>query len=393
MNMAQIQFINLSAQQQRIRRNLEKRFLKVLDHGRYLSGPEIEELEHKLAAYVGVKYAIACGSGTDALLMALMTQEIGPGDAVFTTPFTFSATAEVICLLGATPVFVDIDDVTFNIDSAQLEIAIQAIISNDRTHPVFRGLKNEKKLIPKAIIPVDLFGQPADYDTILAIADKHNLFVIEDGAQAFGATYREKKACGLSDIGCTSFYPSKPLGCYGDGGMCFTDRDDIHDILCSLRIHGQGADKDNNIRVGINGRMDSFQAAVLLEKLLIFDEELILRDRIARNYHHMIDNQNGLRLPSVMDDRTSTWAQYSILASNENHRKMLLNQLDKNGIPTAIYYPIPLHMQDVFRGLGYVAGDFPVSEKCAERIFSIPMHPYLLENEQRHIADSIERAG
>jgi len=295
--------------------------------------------------------------------------------------------------LGATPVFVDIDDVTFNIDSAQLEIAIQAIISNDRTHPVFRGLKNEKKLIPKAIIPVDLFGQPADYDTILAIADKHNLFVIEDGAQAFGATYREKKACGLSDIGCTSFYPSKPLGCYGDGGMCFTDRDDIHDILRSLRSHGQGGDKYNNIRVGINGRMDSFQAAVLLEKLAIFNEELIERNRIANNYNILIDEKYGLQLPTVLGDRTSTWAQYSLLASSKNHRERLLTQLRDDGIPTAVYYPIPLHLQDAFRRLGYEAGDFPVSEKCAERIFSIPMHPYLFKNEQGIIADSINRAG
>jgi UDP-2-acetamido-2-deoxy-ribo-hexuluronate aminotransferase len=387
-----MQFIDLSAQQQRIRKKLEKRLLAVLDHGRYIFGPEIEELEQKLADYVGAKHAVACASGTDALMMALMTQEIGPGDAVFTSSFTFCATAEVICLLGATPVFVDIDDITYHIAPSELESAIKAVLNNDRSHPAFRNLHEDETLIPKAVIPVDLFGQPADYDAILPIASKYNLLVIEDAAQAYGATYRGKKAGGLGDIGCTSFFPAKPLGCYGDGGMCFTDRDDIIDILHSLRVHGQGTDNNNNVRIGINGRMDSFQAAVLLEKLTIFDEELILRDRIANNYSSMIDDNNRLRLPLVSGDRTSTWAQYSILASSENHRETVLNQLREDGIPTAIYYPIPLHLQDAFRGLGYVPGDFPVSEKCAERIFSIPMHPYLLDEEQSIIADSIDRA-
>ena len=388
-----MQFIDLSAQQQRIRPNIEKRLLAVLDHGRYIDGPEIQELEQKLADYVGVKHAVACASGTDALLMALMTQAIGPGDAVFTTPFTFCATAGVICLLGAAPVFVDIDETTFNIDPASLQLAIETINNNDRSHPAFRGLSEDETLEPKAVIAVDLFGQPADYAHILSIADKYHLCVVEDAAQAFGATYKGKKACGFGDIGCTSFYPAKPLGCYGDGGMCFTDRDDTLNILHSLRVHGQGTDKYNSVRIGINGRMDSFQAAVLLEKLTIFDEELILRDRIATNYSNLIDNHDGLRLPSVKGDRTSTWAHYSILASSGNHRKTLLNQLHENGIPTTIYYPVPLHLQDALRGLGYRTGDFPVSEKCTERIFSIPMHPYLSEDEQRIIADSIDTAG
>jgi UDP-2-acetamido-2-deoxy-ribo-hexuluronate aminotransferase len=387
-----MQFVDLKSQQKRIRANLEKRLLEVLDHGRYIFGPEIEELEQKLADYVGVKHATACASGTDALLMALMTQEIGPGDAVFTTPFTFCATAEVICLLGATPIFVDIDDITFNIAPSKLESAIKAVLTNDRSYPGLRSQHEDETLTPKAVIPVDLFGQPADYDAILSIAAKYNFFIIEDAAQSFGAAYKGKKACGLGDIGCTSFFPSKPLGCYGDGGMCFTDRDDIIDILHSIRIHGQGADKNNNVRLGINGRMDSFQAAVLLEKLKIFDEELILRDKIANNYINIIDDENGLQLPSVIGGRTSTWAQYSILASSKNHREICLNQLREDGIPTAVYYPIPLHLQGAFRGLDYVPGDFPVSEKCAERIFSIPMHPYLVGEEQRIITDSIDRA-
>ena len=336
-----MQFVDLAAQQKRIRANLEKRLLAVLDHGRYIYGPEIEELEQKLAEYVGVKHAVACASGTDALLMALMTQEIGPGDAVFTTPFTFCATAEVICLLGATPVFVDIDDVTFNIAPLKLELAIRAVLNNDRSHPAFRSLHEDETLVPKAVVPVDLFGQPADYDTILPIADQHGLFVIEDAAQAFGATYKGKKACGFGDIGCTSFYPAKPLGCYGDGGMCFTDKDDILNIINSLRVHGQGTDKNNNVRVGINGRMDSFQAAVLLEKLKIFDEELILRDRIATNYNNLIDSHDGLRLPSVKGDRTSTWAHYSILASSGNHRKSIVKSIARGWNPNGYLLPHP----------------------------------------------------
>lgn len=342
---------------------------------------------------MGVKHAVACASGTDALLMALMTQEIGPGDAVFTTPFTFFATAEVISIMGATPVFVYIDDLTYNIAPSKLESTINAVLNNDRAHPALRHLHEDDTLIPKAVIPVDLFGQPSDYEAILPIADQHGLFVVEDAAQAFGATYRGKKTAGFEDIGCTSFFPAKPLGCYGDGGMCFTDKDDIFDILHFLRVHGQGTDKYNNVRIGINGRMDSIQAAVLLEKLTIFDEELVLRDKIANNYSDMIDNRNGLWLPVVESDRMSAWAQYSIMASSENHRKTLLNQLHEDGIPTAIYYPIPLHLQDAFRDLDYKTGDFPVSEKCAERIFSIHMHPYLLEKGQRIISESIERAG
>lgn len=382
-----MQFIDLAAQQARIRPNIEKRLLAVLDHGRYVFGPEIEELEQKLADYAGVKYALTCASGTDALLMALMTQNVGPGDAVFTTPFTFFATAEVICLLGATPVFVDIDDATFNIVPELLDSAIKAVSNNDRSHPVFRNLRKDETLIPKAVMPVDLFGQPADYDTILPIADKYGLFVIEDAAQAFGATYKGKKTCSFGDIGCTSFFPAKPLGCYGDGGMCFTDRDDIFDKLVSLRVHGQGTDKYNNIRIGINGRMDSFQAAVLLEKLKIFDEEMVLRDEIAKNYTKLLKNITGLQLPALCNNCTSAWAQYSILASGENHRKILLQRLSEANIPSAIYYPIPLHLQDAFQGLSYAAGDFPVSETCAKKIFSIPMHPYLSKDDQGMIAN------
>jgi dTDP-4-amino-4,6-dideoxygalactose transaminase len=348
-------------------------------------GPEIRSLEEKLAHYAGVKHAVSCASGTDALLLALMAYEIGPGDAVFTTPFTFIATAEVISLLGATPVFVDIDPQTFNMDPSELEPAIRAL--SDRQTSVSAIPRSDIALVPKGIIAVDLFGLPADYESINRIAAQHGLFVVEDAAQSFGAEYNGKKAGGLADIGCTSFFPAKPLGCYGDGGMCFTDNENLYETIESLRIHGKGTHKYDNVRIGTNGRMDTLQAAVLLAKFEIFPEEIELRGQVARRYTRLLSRQSEVQVPAVPQEMESAWAQYSVLARDENHRTRLQAKLKEAGIPTAIYYPKPLHRQTAFKFLGYRNGDFPVSEDFSGRIFSLPMHPYLSADDQERIAE------
>jgi UDP-2-acetamido-2-deoxy-ribo-hexuluronate aminotransferase len=380
-------FIDLAAQRRLIAEKLNANIAKVLAHGQYINGPEVRELENALAVYVGVRHAVGCASGTDALLMALMALEIGPGDAVFTTPFTFIATAEVISLLGAMPVFVDIDPATFNIDPAKLALAIQAVKSNDPTLHPLPLTPNSSLLIPRCVIPVDLFGLPADYDEICAVAARHDLLVIEDAAQSFGGEYKGKKACAFGKIACTSFFPAKPLGCYGDGGMCFTDDDRLVELLRSIRIHGQGDNKYDNVRIGINGRLDTIQAAILLAKFEIFPEEIGLRQDVARRYTELLTPRSSrLTPPAVPGDSKSAWAQYSILARDGAERTFLMAKLKEAGIPTAIYYPKPLHRQTAFAGLGYREGDFPVSDDCARRIFSLPMHPYLAAGDQRRIA-------
>jgi len=371
-----MQFIDLAHQQKLIRSKIDTNIKMVLDHGQYIMGPEVKELENKLAAYVGARHAIGCASGTDALLMALMAFNVGPGDAIFTTPFTFIATAEVISLLGATPVYVDIDESTFNIDPSKLDKAISDLKKNDKT----------SALTAKGIIPVDLFGLPADYERIRAIADKYGLFVIEDAAQSFGAEYHGKKAGALGDIGCTSFFPAKPLGCYGDGGMCFTDDDNLAEILRSIRVHGKGGHKYDNIRVGINGRLDTVQAAILLAKFEIFPEEVELRNSVASNYKDLLVDIPFVKTPAIPSGLKSVWAQYSILAENEQRRTELQGKLKDSSVPTAIYYPKPLHLQTAFAGFSYKPGDFPISEDCAGRVFSLPMHPYLLKEDQEMIA-------
>lgn len=379
-----IQFIDLNAQQQRIRDAVLRNITRVLDHGQYIMGPEIRELEEKLAGYVGARYAVSCSSGTDALLMALMAYGAGPGDAIFTSPFTFVATAEVISLLGATPVFVDIEPDTFNIDPVKLEQAVDALEKKDpEIHPLPRGFEG---LRPKGIIPVDLFGQPADYDAINALAQKKGLFVIEDAAQSFGAEYRGKKACALADVAATSFFPAKPLGCYGDGGMVFTDDSALYEHLTSVRVHGKGSDKYDNIRIGINGRCDTLQAAILLAKLEIFPEEMDLRQEVAGRYTDALRSSGDIQTPQVKDGRLSAWAQYSLVSGKKED---ILDALKKAGIPTAIYYPKPLHLQGAYTYLGYKPGDCPVSEITAGKIFSLPMHPYLTKEEQQKITDVI----
>lgn len=370
-----MQFIDLKSQYEKIKEQINTGINGVLEHGRYVFGPEIEELEERLANYVGVKHAIACSSGTDALLMPLMAWGIGQGDAVFTTPFTFVASAEVISLVGATPVFVDINPKTYNIDPEKLEEAIIKV-------------KQEGKLNPKAIIPVDLFGLPAELHKLEAVAERHNLLLLEDAAQGFGGTLDGKKAGSFGNAGATSFFPAKPLGCYGDGGAIFTNDDKLKEKLVSIRVHGMSAtERYDNVRIGLNARMDSIQAAVLLAKLDIFDAELVKRNTVAASYTAKLSKK--VITPFVPGGYYSCWAQYSILVENSQHRDELRNKLQEQGIPTAVYYPIPLHLQTAYSYLGYSKGEMPISESISERIFSLPMHPYLTEEEIDKICELI----
>jgi dTDP-4-amino-4,6-dideoxygalactose transaminase len=385
-----MQFIDLAVQQKRIRDRIESNISAILGHGKYIMGPEVMMLENRLTNYVGVKDAVGCASGTDALLLALLANQIGPGDAVFTSPFTFIVTAEVISLLGATPVFVDIDPQTFNIDPVKLQNAIQAIEKNNASiHPLpatnsIPGSPTTA-LKPRGIMAVDLFGLPADYGRIDTIAGEHGLFVIEDAAQSFGAALNGKMACSFGSIGCTSFFPAKPLGCYGDGGMCFTDDERLAEIMESLRVHGKGHHKYDNIRIGVNGRLDTIQAGILLAKFDIFPEEIELRLQAAERYTAMLNPLANIETPAIPQGYKSAWAQYSVLAADEKQRTELQNRLKEADIPTAIYYPKPLHLQSAFSYLGYKEGDFPISEETSRRIFSLPMHPYLAEEDQQKI--------
>jgi len=383
-----IPFIDLKKQFSRIEDQVRANMDNVLEHGAYIMGPEISALEKNLAEYCGTKHALGCASGTDALTLALMALDIKPGDAVFTTPFTFFATAEAIAVLGATPVYVDTDPVTFNIDPEKLEKTIEAMKGANNG----MVLPKVKDLTPKGIISVDLFGQPADFDAIKAIADKHDLFIIEDAAQGFGGEYKGKRACSLGDITCTSFFPAKPLGCYGDGGMCFTDDDQLIERLRSHRVHGQGPDKYDNVRLGINGRIDTLQAAILNAKFEIFPEEVDLRDKVADTYAELLADVEGLTVPTVPEGYRSVWAQYCPLAKDSEHRDRIQAALKEKGVPSPIYYPIPLHLQTAFKDLGYKEGDCPVSEDAAKRIFAIPMHPYLEREQQEFIAEIIRNA-
>ncbi|MFC1701409.1 DegT/DnrJ/EryC1/StrS family aminotransferase [Pseudomonadota bacterium] len=372
-----MQFIDLMAQQERIRPQLDKAIKKVLDHGRYIMGPEVAELESMLAEFVGVRHAIGCSSGTDALLLPLMAYGVGPGDAVITTPFTFFACCEMIALTGATPVFVDIDPETFNIDPEKLEATIAKIMS-------------EGNLNLKGIMPVDLFGQPANYDRIMQIAEVHGLFVLEDAAQAFGATYKGRRAPSLGHVGATSFFPAKPLGCYGDGGAVFTDDDQLAETMRSLLVHGKGSDKYNNIRIGLNARIDTLQAAILIEKLKIFPEEIELRQQVAKRYTNAFSSDKGNMLkvtpPLVGDECTSVWAQYTVSCER---RDELQARLSRDGIPNMIYYQKPMHLLDAMQYLGYSEGDFPVAENACHTVLSLPMYPYLYEAEQQRIIKGI----
>lgn len=367
-------FIDLQTQYKLIESEINSGIKKILDSGTYIMGAEVAQLEKLLAQYSGVKHCLTCSSGTDALLIPLMAWGITSGDAVFSSPFTFIATSEVVRILGATPVFVDIEPDTFNISPGKLREKIFEV-------------KKEGKLNPKAIIPVDLFGLTADYNEIEKIAKEFGLLVLEDAAQSFGADYKGKKSCSFGDAAATSFYPAKPLGCYGDGGAVFTNNDELFDIMQSIRVHGQGHDKYNNVRVGINGRLDTIQAAVLLAKMKLFDNEIVLRNKAANKYNLQLGEY--LTVPQIPNSCQSVWAQYSVLADDEQQRANVQKYLADNKIPTAIYYPKPLHLQEAFKDLNYSTGDFLVSENIASRIFSLPMHPYLKDEEIELICSKI----
>ena len=373
-------FIDLASQFKRIQSEVEERVISVLRSGQYILGPEVSEFEDKLAEFAKVKHAISCSSGTDALIIALMAKGVGPGDAIFTTPFTYFATAEVIALLGATPIFVDIDISTFNIDPSALKSAILALKECDSSNSALPKWPVEKLrgLNPRGVITVDLFGLPANHDLINPIAAEHDLFVLEDAAQGFGGEVNGRRAGTLAEVGCTSFFPAKPLGCYGDGGALFTNDDSLAALFRSIRVHGRGVDKYENVRLGITGRLDALQAAVLIPKLGIFPDELNSRQRVALTYKKLISSLNlDIITPEVPDGYCSAWAQYSILAPDQIGRQSLVDKLKVAGVPTMIYYNKPLHLQKALSNLGYKLGDFPVSEEASERILSLPMHPYL----------------
>ncbi|MFC1594709.1 DegT/DnrJ/EryC1/StrS family aminotransferase [Candidatus Omnitrophota bacterium] len=361
-----INFIDLKRQYKKYKKDIDAQIQEVLDDSSYIMGSKVKELEALLADYVGVKYAIGCASGTDALMLALMALGVQAGDEIITTPFTFIATAEVISLLGARPVFVDIKEDTFNIDPAQIESKIT--------------------VKTRGIIAVDLFGQCADYDAIYEIANKRALFVIEDAAQSFGAEYKKKRAGSLADVGCVSFFPAKPLGCYGDGGMVFTSNKIVADVLTSLRVHGQGDNKYDNVRIGINARLDTLQAAALLAKFKHFPEEIGLRQKVAQRYVKAL--KNIAVTPIILKHNVSAFAQYCIRVAN---RAQLQEKLKKKGVPTGVYYPKPLHLQAAFQDLGYRKGDFPMSEKVSLDILALPMHPYLTSEEQDYIINCIKQ--
>jgi UDP-2-acetamido-2-deoxy-ribo-hexuluronate aminotransferase len=377
-----MEFVDLKKQYERIKPRLHDRINEVLRHGKFIMGPEVGELENQLASFVGCKFCVSCANGTDALLLSLMAHDIGPGDAVFTTPFTFIATAEVVSLLGATPVFVDIDPDTFNIAPRKLQEAIESAKQGTG-----RRAGTARKLSPKGIITVDLFGLSADYDPINRIAKEHGLFVLEDAAQSLGGTYKGKKLGNVADIAATSFFPAKPLGCYGDGGAIFTNDEAMANRLRSLREHGKGTHKYDNVRIGINGRLDTLQAAILLPKLEIFDSEIKERQAVAARYSTVL--KDIVKVPHVPDGLLSAWAQYAVVTEK---RDTYLNKLKELGIPTAVYYPRPLHLQTAFSRLGYRQGDFPIAEQTSDRIFSLPMYPYLDSSDQNKIIEAVKKA-
>jgi dTDP-4-amino-4,6-dideoxygalactose transaminase len=370
-----IAFIDLDAQQRRIKGKLDARIQAVLAHGGYIMGPEVAELEAGLAAFCGAKHALGCANGTDALQLALMALNVGPGDAVFCPTFTFASTAEVVPPLGATPVMVDVNADSFNMDVESLKRAVK--------HARAIGLR------PAAVIPVDLFGLPADYDAIQAVADEEKMHVIADSAQGFGATYRGRTTGSIGTIATTSFFPAKPLGCYGDGGALFTSDDELAALMKSYRVHGKGSHKYDNERIGINSRLDTLQAAVLLEKLAIYADEIALRQIVAQRYADGIGD--ALITPAVPTDCQSVWAQYTVRARSGQDRDAIMAALKDAGVPTVVYYPRPLHQQTAYREFPTDPAGLPVGEALAGEVFSLPMHPYLDETTQGRVIEEIRR--
>lgn len=371
-----MQFRDLQKQYQILKPQMAPAIQQVLTAGNFISGSQVTELEEQLSAYVGVKHCITCGNGTDALTLALMVWNIGLGDAVFVPDFTFFASGETPAYEGAVPIFVDVEEDTFNMSPSSLEEAILQV-------------KGEGKLTPRVIVAVDLFGQPADYPEIRRIAEKYNLFILEDGAQGFGGRIGARRACSFGDISTTSFFPAKPLGCYGDGGAIFTDNDEWAELLRSYRIHGKGADKYDNVRIGMNSRLDTLQAAVLQVKLKAFDEyELTDVNKVAHRYTEGL--REVVKTPSVREGFYSSWAQYSILLKDKEERDRLQAYLKEKGIPTMVYYPRPMSMQGAFAGLDCVRVELPVTADLCRRVLALPMHPYLTAEEQEEVIREIK---
>ncbi|MFM9941141.1 MAG: DegT/DnrJ/EryC1/StrS family aminotransferase [Hyphomicrobiaceae bacterium] len=367
-----IEFVDLKAQRDRIRPELDAAMARVLDHGQFIMGPEVAELERQLAAYTGARHAITCASGTDALLIAMMAKGLGPGHAVLCPAFTYTATPETIALLGATPVFVEVDAATFNIQPEGLEAGLAAARA--------RGVE------PAAVIAVDLFGLPADYDAVRAFARKHGLWVLADAAQSFGGSWQGRFVGTLGDITATSFFPAKPLGCYGDGGAIFTDDDEVAEIMRSIRLHGKGVEKYDVVRVGLNGRLDTLQAAILIEKLKIFPEELIARRRVAARYDAGLGGD--VTVPTHSNAAGHAWGQYTIRVA-AGHRDPLIRALSQHGIPTQVYYPKPLHHQPAYARYPVATSGVPVAERLPAEVLSLPMHPYLASEQQQWIVDVV----
>ncbi len=374
--MTSIPFIDLQAQRKRLGGSLSRAVDAAVEGGQWVMGPQVRALEEQLAELAGVKHAIACANGTDALMIVLRAWEVGRGDAVFVPAFTFAASAEVVALVGATPVFVDVREDTFNMCPQSLENAIALV-------------RREGKLRARVVMPVDLFGQPADYRALEPIAARESLLMLCDTAQAFGATLDGRYTANIGDAASTSFFPAKPLGCYGDGGCAFTNDDGLDALLRSIRIHGQGVDKYENVRIGVNSRLDTIQAAVLIEKLKIFPEEIEARERIARRYSEALSRSNRIRVPHIIEGAQSTWAQYTIEVPDRDRVQQALRAKE---IPTAVYYPIPLSAQKGYRG--FPAAPVPVSERLCKGVISLPMHPYLDETTQdRIVAAVLESVG
>lgn len=371
-----VPFIDVGAQRRRLGAGIDEAVGKVLNHCQFLNGPEVIELEAKLAAFAGARHVVTCSSGTDALLMVLMAKGIGPGDAVLCPSFTFCATGEAVALTGATPLFVDVDEVTFNIDIASLK----------------RGIGTAKKLglKPRAIIPVDLFGQAADHTAVGAVAADEGLFVLDDAAQGFGASHRGKKLGSFGLATATSFFPAKPLGCFGDGGAIFTDDSEFAEALKSVRVHGQGTDKYDNVRLGLTGRLDTIQAAILLQKLTIFEDEIAARNVVAERYSKAL--ADVVTVPRLAEDCTSVWAQYTIRLPHGVDRDGFAAALKTQGIPTAIYYPKSMHQQTAYRGFPVADGGLPVCERLARDVIALPMHAYLDAPTQDRVIQAVRGA-
>src|ERR1700686_3041339 len=371
-----VAFIDIAAQRRRLGRSVDEAVARVLAHCQFINGPEVRELEAALAAFCGAKHVVTCASGTDALLMVLMAKGVGRGDAVLCPSFTFCATGEVVALTGASPVFVDVDETTFNIDPASLKNGI--------------AVAKKRGLNPKAVIPVDLFGQSADHDAIGAIADAEGLFVLDDAAQAFGASYKGRRL-GTSGLAtATSFFPAKPLGCFGDGGAIFTDDAELAATLRSIRVHGQGSDKYDNVRLGLTGRLDTMQAAILLEKLKIFEDEIAARNLVAQRYAQGLGNL--VTVPHVAGGCTSVWAQYTIRLPKGCDRDGFAADLKAQGVPTAIYYTKSMHQETAYRDFPIADGGLPASERLSDDVISLPMHAYLDEPTQERIIKAVRGA-